>query len=234
MSDVDLECWFCLAPFDRDAIERDGFLVPRRPAEGGPYFGYECPRCHRPSRVEKNRAGALMAGPEPIVPVFDQLFSLVDKDARVELESKRDHAKKRAGRRDWFFGPHADALIAARWRPGAPAPKAEQRSRSEPRAEREAPRPRRERAPSTPPPPPEPPPPEPPPPPAPEPPAPRSPHEVLGVPAGATADEVEQAFRELTKRYHPDRFAVLDPEFQQLAERRMKELLAAREALLRP
>ncbi|MCO5172248.1 MAG: J domain-containing protein [Planctomycetes bacterium] len=49
---------------------------------------------------------------------------------------------------------------------------------------------------------------------------------------GAPPDVVNAAFRELAKRYHPDRFATLDEEFQALATRRMQQLMAARDAML--
>src|SRR5262245_56857682 len=34
---------------------------------------------------------------------------------------------------------------------------------------------------------------------------PRDPYDVLGVSKSATADEIQQAYRKLSKKYHPDR-----------------------------
>lgn len=52
-------------------------------------------------------------------------------------------------------------------------------------------------------------------------------YDLLGVPADATTEEIERAYRELAKRHHPD---VSDrPERE--AERRFQQLLAARDVL---
>jgi curved DNA-binding protein CbpA len=51
------------------------------------------------------------------------------------------------------------------------------------------------------------------------------------VAPGAPREEVERAFRELAKRYHPDKFAGLDPEFQALAHEKFKRIAAARDEL---
>ncbi len=217
--DVDFRCWFCGARFERPRVERDAQLVPRRQEEGGPYLLYACPECARPSRVERNRAGALLAGPTPIVPFADTLVAGFDAAAREELAKKREHFERRAGRRAWFFGAYAEELWAAGVRPATAA------TAERPRAARPPPRERARRR--------EPPPePEPqaqaaePPPPPPEP----APHEVLGIAPTATAEEATRAFRELAKRYHPDRFEALDEEFRALAHKKFLALQAALEA----
>lgn len=58
------------------------------------------------------------------------------------------------------------------------------------------------------------------------------PHEVLGVDASATRTEILEAYRELAQLYHPDKVATLAPEFQDLAEHRMKEINAAYATLM--
>jgi DnaJ-domain-containing protein 1 len=50
---------------------------------------------------------------------------------------------------------------------------------------------------------------------------------VLGVAAGATADELARAYREQMKRYHPDRVAAMPPEFQELAHQKTIEIQRA-------
>ncbi len=56
---------------------------------------------------------------------------------------------------------------------------------------------------------------------------------VLAVGPDASVDEIRKAYREKAKQYHPDRVASLAPEFREIAETRMRELNAAREALVR-
>ena len=70
-----------------------------------------------------------------------------------------------------------------------------------------------------------------PPPPPPPPPAPRDPWTVLGIAPGTSKDEARRAFRTLVAQYHPDKVAHLAPEFQELAERKTREILEAWEQL---
>ncbi|MDW7711144.1 MAG: J domain-containing protein [Deferrisomatales bacterium] len=51
--------------------------------------------------------------------------------------------------------------------------------------------------------------------------------EVLGVPPSATAEEVKRAYRELVKKYHPDRVSHLGDEFRELANRKFLEVQQA-------
>jgi DnaJ-domain-containing protein 1 len=53
------------------------------------------------------------------------------------------------------------------------------------------------------------------------------PWRILGVPPGASADEVARAYREGVKQYHPDRVAHLGEELQRVAHRRTLELQRA-------
>ena len=54
---------------------------------------------------------------------------------------------------------------------------------------------------------------------------------VLGVNERATPEEVSAAYHRLAQLYHPDKVAGLAPEFQALAEKRMREINAAYEVL---
>lgn len=56
---------------------------------------------------------------------------------------------------------------------------------------------------------------------------PEDPYEVLGVSPTATHDEIHSAYRKLVNQYHPDKVAHLGQEFQELAEKRFKEIQKA-------
>ncbi len=59
----------------------------------------------------------------------------------------------------------------------------------------------------------------------------KTPHEILGVSANATIEEITAAYRQMAQLYHPDKVANLAPEFLEIAERRMKEINLAYAAL---
>lgn len=59
----------------------------------------------------------------------------------------------------------------------------------------------------------------------------RPPHEVLGVARGASKEHLREARRAALKKYHPDFFQRLDPEFVALATRRSQEINQAFEVL---
>jgi len=50
---------------------------------------------------------------------------------------------------------------------------------------------------------------------------------VLGLAAGASEEEIKQAYRSLSMQYHPDKVQHLGAEFQRVAEEKMKEINAA-------
>lgn len=56
---------------------------------------------------------------------------------------------------------------------------------------------------------------------------------VLGLGDDASSEEIAAAYRRLAQMYHPDKVAGLAPEFQAIAETRMKELSAAYDFLKR-
>jgi DnaJ-domain-containing protein 1 len=72
---------------------------------------------------------------------------------------------------------------------------------------------------------------------SPPPPPPRtaepSPYDVLGVRREASATEIRTAYQSLVKQYHPDRVASMPAEFQEVADRKTKEINAAYSSLKR-
>lgn len=55
-------------------------------------------------------------------------------------------------------------------------------------------------------------------------------YEILGLPFNASADDIKQAYRNLAKKWHPDRF-VNDVQQQREAEAKFKEIIIAYESL---
>lgn len=59
----------------------------------------------------------------------------------------------------------------------------------------------------------------------------KNPYEVLGVPAGASDDEVKRAYRDLTRKYHPD--ANVNNPLADLAEEKFKEVQEAYDMIMK-
>ena len=128
--------------------------------------------------------------------------------------------KRGVPREDLWFIQEALSQLSSRIPAPDPARKPGPRKEAAPKASRQAPGstppPRGSQAYSEPP----------PPPPPPQAPA-RDPWKVLGIAPGTPKDEARRAFRALVTQYHPDKVAHMAPEFQELAERKTRELLEA-------
>lgn len=59
------------------------------------------------------------------------------------------------------------------------------------------------------------------------------PHSLLGISPGSSKEQIEEAYRRLVQIYHPDRYATSPVEVRLEAERRMRDVNAARDELLR-
>lgn len=62
---------------------------------------------------------------------------------------------------------------------------------------------------------------------------PRSPYDVLNLPPDADQETIKAAYRKLANQYHPDKVSHLGKEFQDLAERKFKEIQEAYQKLVR-
>ncbi len=164
---------------------------------------------------------------DPLGDLGEKLYPRSKQDAYAAansfllLENGRPRAvlrKRGAPRDDLWFIQEALSQLSTRIPPPDPARKPGPRRQAAPKASRQAPGeptpPRGTHAYSEPPPPP-------------PPPAAKDPWKVLGIAPGTPKDEAKRAFRALVTQYHPDKVAHMAPEFQELAERRTREILEA-------
>ena len=52
-------------------------------------------------------------------------------------------------------------------------------------------------------------------------------HDILGVPPGATAEQIREAYKRLVSKYHPDKVDTLGQELRDLAEHKTQEITLA-------
>ena len=57
------------------------------------------------------------------------------------------------------------------------------------------------------------------------------PYKVLGVPTNATESQIKEAYRELAKKYHPDKY--INNPLADLAAEKMREINEAYDALMK-
>jgi DnaJ like chaperone protein len=55
----------------------------------------------------------------------------------------------------------------------------------------------------------------------------QDPYSILGIKRGASGEEIKSAYRQLARKYHPDKLEHLGDEFKALAEKRFKEIQQA-------
>ena len=60
---------------------------------------------------------------------------------------------------------------------------------------------------------------------------PKTPHEILGIEENASEKEIEQAYKNLMAKYHPDKVSHLGEELKELAHKKAIEIQQAYQAL---
>lgn len=61
----------------------------------------------------------------------------------------------------------------------------------------------------------------------------QAPHDILGIPENATIEQIHQAYRELMKKYHPDKIAAQDTPQWKEAQKIAETINVARDELLK-
>ncbi|MBN1325424.1 J domain-containing protein [Candidatus Falkowbacteria bacterium] len=59
-------------------------------------------------------------------------------------------------------------------------------------------------------------------------------YQILGVDKSASEDEIKKAFRDLARKYHPDKYSGLADDLRQQAEERFKDINEAYQVLIDP
>ncbi len=228
-----MRCWGCAGPIREKAVDGNSILRGREPARGGPYRLYRCPRCLRENKIEKNGRGRTFASPPKEISLFDYLFGWIDTLAAEDYLSILEWQELRGEARRTFFEAGGDRRYsggllrrllrraATLTRAGSRRPSARLGAPETARQETARQETARPGEPPTGPTPDE--------PPVPVPRGIPHPYRILGVSPDADDDEIRAAFRELARRWHPDKQR--DPEQVEEATRRWKELMRAYEVV---
>ncbi len=227
-----INCWFCSRQLAVSEIERDGIIRSRRQSLGGPYRLLICPHCGRENICESSRRGRWFASPNICVSIFEYFFSQLLDTRPEDFLAAASWFKENEARRRYFFEREGDTRYSGRWlnrfwpqvpesedrtevkETSRPSARASRHRASEEKAGEEktehstgAERPRM-------------------------PSRLLAPHEILEIPAMASAAEIRSAFRRLARQCHPDKVYHLGEDAQRLAHDKFTRLKAAYDALL--
>ena len=220
-----LSCWFCDEPFGSTIVVRDGILRSRDARQGGPYRLFSCSGCGHANVCERTPKGRWFASPNFRFNFLDYLFSRVLDPSAEEILAAISWFRETEEKRRYFFERDGDrrysgsSFLLRVWPVGRfdrSAAKEKQRQEQAEQSRRRAEWERRKQAASEPP---------------------RrsvmTPYEILGLPNGASEEEVRATFQRLAVHYHPDKVHHLGEEFQAEAKKRFVELKQAYESLTR-
>jgi len=212
-----LRCWACRHPFIAAEIRRDGIIRGRKLQDGGPWRNYRCHRCQRWCCAEELPDGGIYISPEKDIGILDYLFGWIEPlapdDFLLLLRWNQDHAGERRQifetRRDYRYsgGRLARAirrLFGGRHRRHVP----DGQQPGSDRKESSTPGKSSAREGTIP-----------------------HPYLVLGISIDASGEEVRAAFKDLVRKYHPDKQHGAGAESMESATRRLKELIKAYEEL---
>ena len=226
-----IQCWFCEHPFDASLIERDAIIRSRQAHHGGPYRLLICPSCSRENLCEKTPRGRWFSSPTMKTSLLEYLFTQILDTRPEDFLAAATWYRDNEDRRRYFFERDGDRRYSGRWlsrfwSPGTPAgpdaatePSQSDRARATTQGDhRKAKDSTDERVPRPP-----------------KPTAQRllTPHEILGVAPSADDEEIRAAFRQLAKKWHPDKVHHLGEELQSRADTQFRRLKEAYETLLK-
>jgi DnaJ-domain-containing protein 1 len=235
-------CWYCFRPLPVARIVRDGIILGRDEARGGPERLFICPSCLKENLCEETAKGRWFASPRISVGLLDLLFSKLPGVTSEEVIQAISWFRENEERRRWFFLRDGDrryvgkSILEMLWpwsagtaggRRGSPRARPSGRKGAEGSREREGtadaagtsgsrrPGGRPDGGAGSPA----------------ERPKVITPYEILGLSPGASPDEVRKAFHRLAVRYHPDKVHHLGEEFLAYAHVKFQELKRAYDAL---
>ncbi len=213
-----MNCWFCKSTLHQNWIQRDGLLRGRDEQEGGPFRIYTCPDCRRENRVETISSHRFYTSPARDIGLVDWLVGWIEPLAPTDFlrlqewhhqfGEERRMLFEEAGK-NTYSGSHLRQWLSKR---PTSIPGGSSGTRKEPHTssqEQHKSFPTKSK------------------------PISNHPLHTLGLEISATPDQIRKRFKELVKKYHPDKHKTMTGESLELASTKLKSLIKAFEDLER-